>query len=236
MIDKTAETKIKVGEEFVRLVAAKAVGIRRVMELTPIEFEAFCDAFAEALAENPIVPTETQWKSLRLQCNLSDKMLAVEWQRKMFLAPSEVIPPSITYALHGWIFTEKQNLALKELIDRNTGRSAAYGTFYSSLADTGGQVPEDCGFYIPASATVTGVKMEAQCGQSPVQEVAEAVRPFADVYFKKPPIQERFEENETLKELLIDEQGDREGFYRPSVFNQKLREAYRMGKEAAVQK
>jgi hypothetical protein len=69
-----------------------------------------------------------------------------------------------------------------------------------------------------------------------VQEVAEAVRPFADAFFKKSPVQERLEADSALNELLIDEQGDREGYYRPSEFNRRIRAAYCVGKGLAVSK
>lgn len=39
------------------------------------------------LSENPIVPTKEQWDELRRTCWVPDELQAVEWQRRMFLAP-----------------------------------------------------------------------------------------------------------------------------------------------------
>ena len=65
-----------------------------------------CEAFAEALAENPIVPTQEQRRALEKHWMEDNGRqgayrpyidavhhIAVEWQRRMFLAPEPAIAP-----------------------------------------------------------------------------------------------------------------------------------------------
>lgn len=58
------------------------------------------------LSENPIVPTEEQWKAMNNERQWPDSVgrrqwLVAEWQRRMFLAPEPEVPEEIADLLVG---------------------------------------------------------------------------------------------------------------------------------------
>ena len=198
------------------------------------------------LSENPIVPTTAQeqhlinkWHDERGDFPTYDEAVrhtAVEFQRIMFAAPE---PEPMHPVLAEWMadadakgVDKATKCNYRRLFDRafQAGReSNAQGNAAPEVdrVDYYRLTPD--GYYVPIGGPV-------DTNPDVVNEVAESVRPFADVLFKKSPVQDRLEEDTALKSLLISQDDEHEGYYRPSEFNRRLREAYRMGKESAVQK
>jgi len=65
---------------------------------------AVCEEFARALIESPITPTRSQldamYDSMKTVGDAAEYM-AVEWQRRMFLAPEPEIPEDVKDLLRG---------------------------------------------------------------------------------------------------------------------------------------
>jgi hypothetical protein len=78
-----------------------------------------CLAFAEDLAENPIVPTDKQVEEMKIKLvpvHPHWANIVAEWQRRMFLAPER--PPISTWTEHlsGYTFTQEEADAIKDYV------------------------------------------------------------------------------------------------------------------------
>ena len=91
-----SETKIKVPEGMLKAAMLVTIGVSR------LEAEKTLEAAMWWLAENPIVPTPEQarelWKTASAGIlNEANRAAAsaIEWQRRMFLAPEPEVPEAV---------------------------------------------------------------------------------------------------------------------------------------------
>lgn len=110
-----SEKKYVVPEKMLRAATASVMKIHGYGETSSRydyeSHEANCRIALEAalrwLGENPIVPTQEQLESLTSDWRLmgtpccSTQFIAVEWQRRMFLAPEPEIPEEVKDLLYG---------------------------------------------------------------------------------------------------------------------------------------